>query len=117
MSPADGAATPSADDLLAWRRGVTFAVYLLRGARGQSDEACLDPRVRNQRPQLNLVRDTLDQLRAINDPRVEEAFGAVMSDFITSCIDGGIPDVALLQRLARNPIDQQPRVNLSAVQS
>lgn len=91
---------------VAWRQGVQLAIDMLEAA-DDLDEMSLSDRNRGGRPQKNVVATFLQRLRAINDRRVEAAFGAVLSDYIAGAEDGGVPDLALLHRLAQWPIETE----------
>ena len=95
---------PTPTDAQAWRRGVDLALDLLNEASWHTDEHVLDPSARNGRPQDNIVARYLREVREAADPRVELAFGAVLSDFISSSVDGAVPGTELLEGLARWPI-------------
>jgi hypothetical protein len=72
----------------AWRRGVVLAMELLEHA---DNETCgMDDEFRPGRPQYDVVGAYL--VRAKRDPVTLAAFTAVLSDFISSVQDGGIPD-------------------------
>lgn len=97
-SPAD------LSNLRTWRQGADLALELLEEA--DLGAMALNRRDRDDgRPhQDNLLLRYLLRLRRVDDARVEAAFCAVLTDFIASCRDGGVPDVSLLRRLSRKPV-------------
>src|SRR5688572_12756780 len=91
------------DNARAWRQGVQLAIEMIE-ACDDSDEMVLNSDCRNGRPQRNVVAGYLTTLCQLGDPRVTAAFGAVLTDYIASGEDGGVPDLAFLERLARQPV-------------
>jgi hypothetical protein len=91
-------------DARAWREGVNRAQTLLDEAHEIGlCETGLEPNHRDGRPQKNIVARHLAELRELNDPRVDAAFGAVLSDFIASFVDSYLePDE--VDKLTRWPI-------------
>ena len=101
----------AATDAQAWRQGADLAIELLEEASENAEACMLDGEGRSTAvPQHNFVGRYLRTVREIGDTRIEAAFGAVLSDYIASCQDGGVPDVKLLRRLSRRPVANAPEV-------
>jgi hypothetical protein len=95
----------TATNAQAWRVGADLAIALIENIEeADYGETMLDPDDREGRPQLNVVLHYLDTLRGISDRRAEEAFGAVLTDLVSSCQHAGVPYTEALERHSRKPI-------------
>lgn len=88
----------------AWRKGADLALELLENAANALDEMALDDDRRDGRPQHNIMLNYLRRIRVLNDPRIDAAFCAVLTDYIAGGESGGTPDVNFLRKLSQRPI-------------
>jgi len=87
-----------------WRSGADLALELIDSAGDLHHSASLEAQYREVgEPQNNFVAGYLEQVMQLGDPRATEAFAAVLSEYISSCEGGGVPDVELLRKLAASP--------------
>lgn len=87
----------SAANARAWQQGVQLAIDMIE-ACDDPDAMCLGSEYRGSRPQKNVVAGYLQKLREINDPAVHIAFGALLTDYISSCEGGGVPNERSMQK-------------------
>jgi hypothetical protein len=87
-----------------WRAGADLALALIEDAADVGDTAKHEAQYREPgKPQNNFVASYLERVARFGDPRATEAFAAVLSEYISSCEGGGVPDVEFLRRIAATP--------------
>jgi hypothetical protein len=91
-------------EVSAWEIGSDLALALLEDAHDVGQAASLEAQHREAgKPQNNIVLSYLEQAARFGDPHVTEAFAAVLSEYVSSCEGGGVPDVEFLRKIAKAP--------------
>lgn len=90
-------------DRAAWREGARIAVALIHHAERKDMANCasLEPQWRDGRPQNNFVLAYLREVRQTGDERVEAAFAATLSEFLSTASDGVYMDADGVASVAR----------------
>lgn len=104
MTSRTGSKVRKMSESAAWQLGVNFAICLLIETERALDEMALDSSCRDGRPQNNVVLRYFKRLRAFNDPRVETAFSAVLTEHIAGATSGCVLDTKHIRRQARRRI-------------
>ena len=80
----------------AWSQGVALAIKMLAEAENQSGPMGMDPEFRTA-PQRNFVQEYLTIATNAADPAVIDEFTAALSDYVSACQSGGVPELWALR--------------------
>ena len=81
-------------DTFAWQQGAWLAYEMLRRIEmGNLEDMTCDDQFRGRRPQRNIVAAYFAKLRDLRDTRCEQAFSAILTDYLATDMHSGIPNI------------------------